>query len=45
MKELKKNFNMTFEKSSFNLLFIVSQNGQTPFKNLAANGARFLKCV
>ena len=23
----------------------MSQNGQTHFKNLAANGARFLKCV
>ena len=27
------------------LYFAVSQNGQTHFKTLAANAARFLKCV
>ena len=27
------------------LYFAMSSNGQTHFKNLAANAARFLKCV
>ena len=27
------------------LQYIMPQNGQIHFKNLAANGARFLKCV
>ena len=27
------------------LYFAMSQNGQIHFKNLAANAARFLKCV
>ena len=30
---------------SLTLYFAMSQNGQTYFKNLAANAARFLKCV
>ena len=31
--------------TSFTLECIMSQNGQTHFKNLAVNAARFLKCV